>query len=498
MIDELKKIRSLLFSDYSSFARIIDASPFMLWLTEKTETIYISRSLRKFTGKTLGKVLNKALLNKIHPDDIALYKKTLQVAFKKELQYDVEYRLKHHTGDYRWIKEEGIPVFFRGDTSYKGFICGCTDIDSQKKIEIKLWNSEERYRRLFETARDGILILNSHSGEIIDVNPFLSELLGFSKEEFLGKKLWEVGAFKNIKTTKETFKSLQETGYVKYDNLPLETKDGRLIAVGFVSNAYLTGNERVIQCNIRDISEQKRLEESEKALILLKQDKIKTSFIADVTHELRTPLAIIKGNVELALRAKYDKDTVQETFHAINIEINHLAEMLSDLSILTTENQDFYHAIKKQKTNLTVILHDTVERVRKISLTKNITLTLQEDFPITVFGNKDYLKKLFSNILSNAIFYGKKNGTVTIFTTATDSMVNIIITDNGIGIPSEDLPKIFDRFYRTETAREVNREGTGLGLAISKWIVDVHKGEIQVSSTLNKGTTVTITLPIFE
>ncbi|MBE0623265.1 MAG: GGDEF domain-containing protein [Burkholderiales bacterium] len=121
--------------------------------------------------------------------------------------------------------------------------------------------SESRYRRLFEAARDGILLLNSETGQIEDVNPYLIELLGYSHAEFLGKKLWEVGSFADRDESREMFAQLQSNGYVRYDDLPLKTKAGAEVAVEFVSNIYDCAGTRVIQCNIRDISERKRMEE---------------------------------------------------------------------------------------------------------------------------------------------------------------------------------------------------------------------------------------------
>jgi PAS domain S-box-containing protein len=119
----------------------------------------------------------------------------------------------------------------------------------------KLKDSELRYRRLFEAAQDGILILDAKTGMIEDVNPFLIKMLGYSREEFVKKKLWEVGAFRDIESNKDAFQALQVNEYIRYEDLPLKTKDGRLIQVEFVSNVYLVGNEKVIQCNIRDITE---------------------------------------------------------------------------------------------------------------------------------------------------------------------------------------------------------------------------------------------------
>jgi PAS domain S-box-containing protein len=130
----------------------------------------------------------------------------------------------------------------------------------QYKSAEALRNSENRYRRLFEAARDGILILDAETGMIVDANPFLIEMLGYTHEQFLGKKLWEVGFLKDIVINEEKFLELRQKEYVRYEDLPLETADGRRIDVEFVSNVYLVDYHKVIQCNIRDITERKRAE----------------------------------------------------------------------------------------------------------------------------------------------------------------------------------------------------------------------------------------------
>jgi PAS domain S-box-containing protein/putative nucleotidyltransferase with HDIG domain len=156
----------------------------------------------------------------------------------------------------------------------------------------KLINSELRYRRLFETAQDGVLILDAETGMIEDVNPFLIKMLGYSHEEFVEKKLWEVGAFKDVEASRNAFEALQEKEYIRYENMPLKTKDGQLIQVEFVSNVYWAGDEKVIQCNIRDITEHKRLlaalQENEKKYYDLVNQSPDGIFIIETSGKILT------------------------------------------------------------------------------------------------------------------------------------------------------------------------------------------------------------------
>jgi PAS domain S-box-containing protein len=136
-----------------------------------------------------------------------------------------------------------------------------TDSADRERIEHALKASELRYRRLFETAKDGILILDADTGAVTDANPFLLDLLGYSYGELMGRKVWEIGSFQDVAASQSAFRQLQLKEYVRYENLPLETKSGGQIQVEFVSNLYLVDGQRVIQCNVRDITERHHAEE---------------------------------------------------------------------------------------------------------------------------------------------------------------------------------------------------------------------------------------------
>ena len=175
-------------------------------------------------------------------------------------------RLRRKDGSSVWVLENVEPVPRQDGTP--AMIEGTlVDISQQKfaeaarnQVQKALEDSETRYRRLFETAKDGILILDFKTGQIADVNPFLIEMLGYTHGEFVGKKLWEIGPFKDISASRSAFSELQTKGVIRYEDLPLETKNGRRINVEFVSNVYPVDGTQVVQCNIRDITERVRAE----------------------------------------------------------------------------------------------------------------------------------------------------------------------------------------------------------------------------------------------
>ncbi len=221
--------------------KIMDANPFILDL--------LSYSLSECTAKTLW--------------DIGLFK---DVAFSKaafrELQDKGHIRYENlplETKDGRQIDVDFVGNIYQvGERK----VLQCNIRDNTERVRAKqlLRESEQQYRQLFESAKDGILMLDAESGKITDANPFILEMLAYSLDESIGKMLWEIGLFKDVASSKAAFRELQDNGYIRYEDLPLQTKDGRRIDVEFISNIYDVGDHKVIQCNIRDITERLRAE----------------------------------------------------------------------------------------------------------------------------------------------------------------------------------------------------------------------------------------------
>ena len=198
---------------------------------------------------------------RVHPDDQARVMAEVQAHLAGTTpRYDSEHRVRCKDGSWLWIIDRGVVVSRDSAGQPLRAIGTHRDISERKRATALIEASESRYRRLFEAAQDGVFIVNAETGMIEDANPFLIQLLGFSKEEFLGKKLWEVGFFRNLVSNQERFAELQQQGYVRYEKLPLESKDGRRVDVEFVSNVYEVDGRKVIQCNIRDVSDRTRAE----------------------------------------------------------------------------------------------------------------------------------------------------------------------------------------------------------------------------------------------
>ena len=182
-------------------------------------------------------------------EDIPLFEKNV-IGLTPGSRGSCELRIRHKNGNTVWISSFAECVAaakIPGRLLYGGL----TEITDRKQVEEKLSASETRYRRLFEAASDGIFILDADTGIIMDVNAFLTEMLGFSREEFLGQHIWDLGFFKGIVANEADFLKLQQKEYIRYEDVSLETADGRRINVEFVSNLYQVGHVRVIQCSMR-------------------------------------------------------------------------------------------------------------------------------------------------------------------------------------------------------------------------------------------------------
>ena len=210
-------------------------------------------------GYSLDEVIGKWFGHFLAPEYREAFRQRFPV-FKAQGQIHSEFEMLHKNGRSLFISFEG-KIGYDFDGKFKQTHCIMQDITEQKKSEAALINSEMRYRRLFEAAIDGILIIDAKSGKIMDVNPFFIELLGYSKEQLIGKIIWDISLLKDVVLNRNIFLGLQQKEYIYYEDLLLQSADGQRINVEFVGNMYFVDDQKVLQCNIRDITDRKKAEE---------------------------------------------------------------------------------------------------------------------------------------------------------------------------------------------------------------------------------------------
>jgi len=340
------------------------------------------------------------------------------------------------------------------------------DISARKKIEGLLAASEIRYRRLFEVAKDGILILDAASGKILDVNPFLIDLLGYSKDQFVEKSIWEIGFFRDIVANKENFVELQQKEYLRYENLPLETADGRLINVEFISNKYSVGDLQAIQCFIRDMTERKIADDKIAALLADKELILK-----EVHHRIKNSMNTVKGLLSLqagVLRDPAAVSALEDTGNRVRCMM-----MLYD---------KLYQTVSYHEMSVLQYLPSLIDEIvfnfpnaPSVTVEKHIDdviLDVQRLQPLGII-----LNELLTNIMKYA-FTGRPGGVIVVSFDVNDpagkKMARLTVDDNGNGIPES-----------------VGFESsTGFGLTLVKGLTRQLDGNIRIGR--DRGTQITL------
>jgi heavy metal sensor kinase len=220
--------------------------------------------------------------------------------------------------------------------------------------------------------------------------------------------------------------------------------------------------------------------------------KAQRRFVADVSHEMRTPLTTIQGNLDLMKRFSSDYD--EEAMEAMESEVRRMSRLVEDLLLLAKADAGRMSLVK-MVVELDTLLLEVYNQSRLLNIS-GIDVSLGSIDQAQVLGDPDRLKQLLLNLVSNALKYTPEGGTVILSLSRDAQFAFVTVEDTGIGIPEADLPHIFDRFYRVDKARARAMGGTGLGLSIAKWIVDAHGGQLSVVSTVGEGSTFTIQLPL--
>jgi PAS domain S-box-containing protein len=376
------------------------------------------------------------------------------------------------------------------------------DVTDRRAAEAALRASETRYRRLFETAQDGILILDAASGKVVDANPFIKALLGYSHDELLGKELWQIGLFSDIAASQGAFEELRETGYIRYEHLPLETRSGTRVEVEFVSNTYRAGASDVIQCNIRDITVRCGLERQarEQGLAMAELHRRKDEFLAMLSHELRNPLSSIVNALQLMRLRRSEENPIQEQARTIlERQVAQLTRLVGDLmevSRVATGQLRLHLESLDLRGIVTVAVEATRAAIDRRGHELAVDLPPQ---PVWLQADPARLEQVIVNLLDNAAKYTEPRGHIWLSLDTEDGAAVLRVRDSGVGIAETVLPRVFDLFTQADRTLDHSAGGLGIGLSLVRALVELHHGKVEASSAgPGQGSAFVVRLPISE
>lgn len=322
---------------------------------------------------------------------------------------------------------------------------------------------------------DGVVAFNA-DGELIHINPAAMKLLSVTEEN--------VGSFDELFARLGTDFTIGQFLYLFKEPVERSIDYGDRHFMAYLAPLVSENKVGGVVAVFQDYTKQQKL------------DNARREFVANVSHELRTPITVVKSYAETLMDYREHDETEEHFLTVIDSETDRMTRLINDL--LTLSRLDNRTELKKTEFSLTELLRSVCERL-SIEAGEHRQTLVQEigDVPLMT-ADRDRIEQVVINIIGNALKYTPDGGTVRVSCKADGDRAHLTVSDSGIGIPAEDLPRIFERFYRVDKARSRAQGGTGLGLAIAKEIVDAHGGDIRIESAEGKGTSVYITLPLTD
>ena len=353
------------------------------------------------------------------------------------------------------------------------------------ELKIKLENSQNQKQELeslFSNMVEGIVALNDNY-EIAKYNQSFLRNFQIFNENLIGQNLFSVLDYPNLRDMVR--KLNQESPLVEQD-LTLKVLDNEVI---FQTRASLLNDinkkELGILIVFNNVTQLRRLE------------SIRSEFVANVSHELKTPITSIKGFVETLIQNKMENPEIHQKFLGIIEEQTDRLNFIIDdiLQLSSIEQQETNSTVEKTLIEICPLVNSIIQQLQKSIQKKNVTVINEIPPETQISANSNLFSQAITNLITNAIKYSDSEKTVKIFFEEHDSYVHIAVKDQGYGIDAEHLPRIFERFYRTDKARSRALGGTGLGLSIVKHIAQAHGGHVFVESQINQGSQFTIQIP---
>jgi PAS domain S-box-containing protein len=458
---------------------------------------YTNDNIEKSVGFTKDEIIGKHFTEFIHPQDIAKAVDIFERSRKNDPTEKFCLRLRHKDGRFLHFDFKGHAIF--KDGIFMGSIGAGQDITAKLIKEEAFGESAELYKVVVDNARDVIYTV-SPEGIVTSVNDFMKSVTGFSAEEVIGKQYLYFVHPDEIEYGVRIHEAIMKGEKPPVFEMRFLKKSGDYLQAEFSTTPLFYNGRFLGTLGIgRDISEKKKTEENLKNALLKEKhlNELKQHFISMVSHEFKTPLFIISGTAELLEKECRNtaNDKSRKGFKTIKENIKRISNILNDIRLLCDEKNDII--FNPSPLNVIDLCAEIIKDVvSEFTLDNTINFSHCDEISShSKFSlDAEIMRHILINLLNNAVKYSNESKEpVELRVESVEKGLNFIISDHGIGIPENDLKKLFQNFMRSSNVGKI--PGTGIGLAIVKKFVDIHKGEIFIESVLNKGTKVSFLIP---
>ncbi len=486
-VTDRKRVEEAMRESEQRFRVMADAAPVLIWLSGPDRKFnWFNKTWLEFIGWSMNDAIGGGWAAQIHPDDLDEWRRTYNEAFGARLPFSLEYRVRNSRGEYRWVLDSGVPRF-EGGNEFAGFIGSCVDISERKEIEVALAISESRFRRLADANLIGVGFGDSQ-GNVTYLNDEMLRMMGRTREDFeAGRVNWKQAiAPEYVETYRRTWERLLKEGsVVGYEKAFLRPDGERTYFLGAAallepgSNSHVRIALDLTQLKLAQHERERLLEQ------LRETDRRKDEFLAVLAHELRNPLAPIKNSLEVIKRAPASANLLEKARETMERQVGHMVRLIDDLLDVSRITHNRLE-LRRATCELQPIIAQAVQTVQPLADAKRHTIQMNLPAePIQLSADAVRLTQVFINLLDNACKYTEPGGRIRISAERQRNQVVVVVEDNGLGIPAEALPTVFDMFTRADQSIERQQGGLGLGLTLVRRMVELHGGTVTAAS---KGT----------
>ncbi len=495
-ITERKRTEEALRESEEKYRKIVENVHDMVYSCYPDGTLYfVSPNVLSLTGYKVEEGIGRNMMEFVHPDDKERVLSDLEKTIKTGEEFPTIFRLLKKDGSYLYVEELGKVTKEGGKPV--GLTGVIRDITERKRVERALEESESHFRSVAESANDAIITADSR-GNIIFWNKAAEDVFGYLADEAVGKSSTLIMPEHLREAFENGIKRVVSTGKSDIIGRTIEVvglrKDGSELPVELSLAKWEVGEETFFTAIVRDITERKR---AEKKIFEYKElSKLKSNLLSTVSHELRTPLATIKGYATMLLdyNEKLGPEEKGEQLQSIERATDRLTELVDHLLDMSRLEAGLLK-LEKTPASILKLVRGVVAETQLRAPRHQIVSKLDKGLPRVNIDAKR-IRQVLDNLIDNAIKYSEEGTEVRVVAERVGSELRISVADQGIGIPAEELGKVFDRMYRIEQRLTPQLGGVGLGLAICRGLVEAHSGRIWVESEVGKGSTFYFTLPI--